>query len=84
MDICNFVETLTMVVKIVLRSKSHLVCSDMRDMTLDNLLLPQSWIFFCIASDLGISGFSSCIILIFGSSQLGEFVADVHDHKSGH
>ena len=50
-----------------------------RGMTLDKLLLPRSSSFFCITSNIGVSGFSCCIFSIFESSQLSEFSTDLRD-----
>ena len=69
-----------MIARIKLLWKSHLACSDIstRSMTLDELLLPQSWR-FCITSNLWVSGFSYCIFFIFESSQLRESLTDLQD-----
>ena len=74
MDLCNVKQIFTMITRIKLLWKACLVCSyinekyDIRQASFV-LVFEVS----CIASNLGVSGFSYRIFLIFESSQLSGF-----------
>ena len=82
MDICNVRQILTMIATIRLLWKSYLVCSDIIERyDIRQASLPESSKFFCIAGNLGVSGFSYRMKknVIFESSQLSEFSTDLQD-----
>ena len=73
-------QMLTKVARSELLPKSYLVRPDLNDgITFDKLLLPQSWTFFCITSDVGVSDFNSSISFISKSSQLVGFSTNLQD-----
>ena len=80
MDICNVKQILTMMKRIKLLWKSYLVCSDINE-RYDTRQASFISVFeiFCIDSNLGVSGFSYRIFLIFESSERSGFSTDLQD-----
>ena len=71
---------LTMIARIELLWKSYLVCSHIKE-RYDTKQASATSVFeiFCITSNLGVSGLSYRIFLIFECSQLNEFSTDLED-----
>ena len=77
---CNVKQILTMITKIYLLWKPYLVCSDIKERyDIRQASFTSVFEVICIKNNLGISGFSYLIFLIFESSQLSEFSTDLQD-----
>ena len=77
---CNVKQILTMIARINLPLKCYLVCSDIKDRyDIRQASFTSVFEVFCITSNLGVSGLSYCIFLIFESSELSEFSTDLQD-----